>query len=321
MFSDIENHWSKKCILALAQKNLVSGYPDRTFHPNAPLTRAEFAVLMGNIFHYAQPIQNPISFKDVTNNHWAYKDIQNASTKGFLAGYPDKTFQPEQLISRVQAFIALAAQLKLKVPENSEEILTNYFDDAAEIPQYAREMMAAATNGFIVVNYPNSRRLKPNKGATRGEMMACLCQVLGIANVVQQKYLAKGKLFAIAPQFDYAKPFSKGFAQVIIGDKEYVIDKRGNLVDQFYTEPQVANNSNLQPSLVGEKIGYVDNKNKFIIPPEFDEAREFSEGLAAVRIGAEWVIEPRGNDGSGSPAEYVRVLTGGKWGYIFNPLP
>ena len=63
------------------------------------------------------------------------------------------------------------------------------------------------------------------------------------------------------------------------------------------------------------------NKNKFIIPPEFDEAMEFSEGLAAVRVGAEWVIEPRGNDGSGSPAEYVRVLTGGKWGYIFNPLP
>ena len=321
MFSDIENHWSKKCILELAQKNLVSGYPDRTFHPNAPLTRAEFAVLMGNIFRYAQPVQSPIAFQDVPKNYWAYKDIQNASAKGFLAGYPDKTFKPEQLIPRVQAFIALAAQLKLKSPENSEEILTNYFDDAAGIPQYARKMIAAASTGFLVVNYPNSRQLKPNKSATRGEIAACLCQVLGITNVVPQQYLAKGKLFAIAPQFDYARPFSKGLGQVIIGDKEYVIDKIGNLVSQSYTEPQGANNSALKPLLVGEKWGYIDNNNKFIIQPQFDEVGEFSEGLAAVRVGAEWVIEPRGNDGSGSPAEYVRVLTGGKWGYIFNPLP
>lgn len=319
MFSDIENHWSKKCILALAQKNLVSGYPDRTFHPNAPLTRAEFAVLMGNIFHYAQPVQRPIPFSDVPNNYWAYKDIQNASAKGFLAGYPDKTFKPELLIPRVQAFIALAAQLKLKVPEKSEEVLKNYFDDAAEIPQYARQLMAATSTGFLVINYPNSRQLKPNKSATRGEIAACFCQVLGIANVVPQQYLAKDKLFAIAPQFDYARPFSKGFAQVIIGDKEYVIDKTGNLVSQSYTEPQLSNNPDLKPLAVGEKLGYVDNNNKFIIQPQFDEAREFSEGLAAVRVGGQWIMQTVGNDGQGG-AEYIRMLTGGKWGYIFNPV-
>jgi len=321
MFSDIENHWSKKCILELAKKNLVSGYPDRTFHPNAPLTRAEFAVLMGNIFRHTQPVQSPISFQDVPNNYWAYKDIQNASAKGFLAGYPDKTFKPEQLIPRVQTFIALAAQLKLKVSEKSEEILTDYFDDAAVIPQYARKMTAAATTGFLVVNYPNSRQLKPNKSATRGEIAACLCQVLGIANVVPPQYLAKGKLFAIAPQFDYATAFSKGLAEVIIGGKEGAIDKTGNLVSQSPSDTQISNNPNIKPSLIGEQWGYIDKENKLIIQPQFDEAGEFSEGLAAVRIGSKLVIEGRGNDGSGSPAEYIRVLTGGKWGYIFNPLP
>lgn len=320
MFSDIENHWSKKCIIELSQKNLVRGYPDGSFHPNAPLTRAEFAVLMGNIFRHAQPVQSPIKFQDVPNSYWAYKDIQNASAKGFLAGYPDKTFKPEQLIPRVQAFIALAAQLKLKVPLKVEEILPNYFDDAAAIPDYARKMMAAASNGFLVVNYPNSRQLKPNKSATRGEIAASICQVLGIVNVVPQEYLAKGKLFAITPQFDYAEPFSKGFAEVIIGDKHSFIDKKGNLVSQPVSDTQVSNNSDLKPSVVDDKWGYIDKANKFIIQPQFDEVGEFSEGLAAVRVGAEWVTEPRGNDGSGSPAEYVRVLTGGKWGYIFNPL-
>lgn len=320
MFTDIENHWSQKCILSLAEKNLVSGYPDRTFHPNAPLTRAEFAVLMGNVFRYTQTVQRPVPFTDVPSNYWAYKDIQNASAKGFLAGYPDRTFKPELLLPRVQAFIALAAQLKLKVPDKSKEVLTNYFDDANQIPQYAQAMMAAASTGFLVINYPNSRRLNPNKSITRGEIAACFCQVLGIANVVPQQYLAKNKLFAIAPQFDYARPFSQGVAQVIIGNKEYVIDKIGNLVNQSYTEPQTSNNSNIKPSLVGEKWGYIDNNNKFIIEAQFDEAGEFSEGLAAVRVGGQWITEPRGNDGSGSPAEYVRVLTGGKWGYIFNPV-
>lgn len=425
MFTDIENHWSKKCILELAQRNLVSGYPDRTFRPNAPLTRAEFAVLMGNIFNRVPAVQAPISFQDVPKNHWAYKDIQTASAKGFLAGYPDRTFKPEQLIPRVQAFIALAAQLKLKVPENPAELLPQYFDDAASIPQYARNTIAAASTGFLVVSYPNSRQLQPNKSATRGELAASLCQVLEIANVVPPQYLAKNKLYAIAPQFDaalkfqegcapanvnqkwgfidirgnfiiapefvyaegfaeelapvmrndswgfidktgnfviqpqfyLARPFSEGLAAVILtgdaeakwgfidktgklaiapqfdeagafsqglasvrrGDTRGFIDKTGNFVNQSPGEIQPSTPV-LKPSAMGEQWGYVDREGKWIVQPQFDEAGEFSEGLAAVRVGGQWVTEGRGNDGSGSPAEYVKVLKGGKVGYILNPL-
>ncbi|XDE64950.1 S-layer homology domain-containing protein [Arthrospira platensis BEA 1257B] len=72
----------------------------------------------------------------------------------FYVCYPDGTFRPQQPIPRVQALIVLAAHLQHRIPENPEEILTQYFDDAAAIPNYARERIAAGAIENLVVNYP-----------------------------------------------------------------------------------------------------------------------------------------------------------------------
>jgi Protein of unknown function (DUF3370)/S-layer homology domain len=189
-FSDIQTHWAKECILQLRSRNLISGYPDGKFYPNSPVTRAEFAVLMCNVFPGAPAIQRPSSFPDVAGKHWAEGAIQKATERGFFAGYPNGLFQPDRAIVRVQAIIVLAAYLKLKFPALPEKLtaeslkfLRECFDDADTIPQYARSMMAAATQGAIVVNYPQVRQLNPNQNATRGEVAALLCRVLGIYTV------------------------------------------------------------------------------------------------------------------------------------------
>ncbi|MHC5832333.1 MAG: S-layer homology domain-containing protein, partial [Nostoc sp.] len=46
MFSDIQSHWAKASILAAAKLNILKGYVDGTFRPNAPVTRAEFAAII-----------------------------------------------------------------------------------------------------------------------------------------------------------------------------------------------------------------------------------------------------------------------------------
>ena len=178
MFSDIQNHWAEQCIIQLAQLSLLKGYADGKFRPEAPLTRAEFACLMANAFGNSPEVQKAVTFKDVPKNNWAWQFIQTVSKKRFFSGYPDGTFRPEQPILRVDAITVIASALNLPTPKSPEITLKDAFDDVAEIPNYAKKVMAAATQRALVVNYPNVRKLRPNQSTTRGEVATLLCRAL-----------------------------------------------------------------------------------------------------------------------------------------------
>jgi hypothetical protein len=176
--SDIQGHWAQSCIQSLARQNVVNGYPDGSFRPNASVNRAEFATLVGNAFPNAPRNQSPRSFQDVRSNYWAYTAIQNSSQTGFLTGYPDGRFQPTQNIPRAQVLVSLGNGLNYASNGSINEILNRNFNDASAIPSYARNAIAAATQNQLVVNYPNVRYLNPTQTATRADVAAFLCQVL-----------------------------------------------------------------------------------------------------------------------------------------------
>ncbi|GAB4226524.1 MAG: hypothetical protein Kow00121_54780 [Elainellaceae cyanobacterium] len=187
-FSDIGSHWAKACILALAQRNIVSGYPDGTFRPDAGITRAEMAALMYVAFPNAPATRQPVSFPDVPTGYWAYTAIQWAYERGFFSGYPDGNFQPNQPITRLQAILVLVSTQVVDNSTSPEERIRWYFADAASVPDWARKAIADAIVANIVVNYPNVRNLLPNQNATRGEVSALLCRTLKIANTVPPEY-------------------------------------------------------------------------------------------------------------------------------------
>jgi hypothetical protein len=83
-FTDVQGNWSQSCITQLASQGIISGYPDGTFRPNASVTRAEFAAMIGKAFSNAQRTRNPVQFVDVPANYWAYTAIETASQAGFL---------------------------------------------------------------------------------------------------------------------------------------------------------------------------------------------------------------------------------------------
>jgi hypothetical protein len=122
----------------MAPRKLVSGYPDGTFRPNATITRAEFAVLMLNAFPDAPIKRNGTSFKDVPTSYWAHNAIQNAYRRGFFSGYPGGVFQPNQAIPRSQAVGVVAGAKNYSIPENPTQTIGQYFNDATQIPEYAR---------------------------------------------------------------------------------------------------------------------------------------------------------------------------------------
>ena len=78
--SDVAGNWAEPFITVLVQKDIIKGYPDGTFKPDQPITRAEFAALLNKAFDL-QPIRAGRKFKDVPNNYWAAEVIQKAYRK------------------------------------------------------------------------------------------------------------------------------------------------------------------------------------------------------------------------------------------------
>ncbi|MEH2237595.1 DUF1565 domain-containing protein [Nostoc sp.] len=188
-FKDVPaNYWAKNYIQALASQNIIAGFPDGSFKPNEPVTRAQFAAIVTKAL--TPPAKRPaIKFKDVASNFWAYAAIQSAYQGQFVSGYPDGTFKPQQQIQRVQALVALANGLGLTT---SNQNILSFYTDAAQIPNYAIAPVAAATARQLVINYPTVKQLNPNREATRAEVAAFVYQALvnaGRAQPIPSSYL------------------------------------------------------------------------------------------------------------------------------------
>ena len=101
-FTDVKSgQWYYTAVNALAQKDIVGGYGDGTFQPNAPITRVEFlkilCVCMGTTSG------GSVTFNDVSSSHWGYRYICTAVANGWASGYGDGTFRPDNNMTRAEA--------------------------------------------------------------------------------------------------------------------------------------------------------------------------------------------------------------------------
>ncbi len=184
-FPDIQGNWAQAFIEALASRGIIQGFPDGTFRPNAPVTRAQFAAMIRQAFD--QPLERPATqFADIPANFWALDAIQEAYRMGFMEGYPNNIFLPDQNIPRVQVLVALVSGLDLSAPAQTTALLNQTFQDAAQIPDWAQTSVAAATVNQMVVNYPNVAFLNPNQTATRADVAAFIYQALVSQNQLPQ---------------------------------------------------------------------------------------------------------------------------------------
>lgn len=195
-FPDVpSNYWASNFINALVSTGVISGFPDGTFRPEQPVTRAQFAAMINKAFGNRPPIRNPIVFADVPSNYWGISAIQRAYATGFMSGYPGNTFRPEENIPRAQVMVALSSGLGYSVAGDTEAILASTYRDAAAIPSYARPGIAAATGKRMVVNYPDVQFLNPNQIATRAEVASLIYQALvstGQVAAIPSPYIVGG---------------------------------------------------------------------------------------------------------------------------------
>jgi parallel beta-helix repeat protein len=188
--TDINGHWAQAQIEALVQRGVISGFPGGVFRPNDPVTRVQYASIISRAFN--PPAKRPaIAFSDVNASFWGFPFIQTAVRGGFMSGYPEGVFLPDQQIPRLQVFVALASGLNYG---NGDPALLNRYQDANQIASWARGYMAASTQRKVVVNYPTLALLNPNQVATRGEVAAIVYQALvnaGQAPAIASPYIVQ----------------------------------------------------------------------------------------------------------------------------------
>lgn len=191
-FPDVPaDYWALPFITELSRRGIITGFEDGTFRPEQPLTRAEYAALLEKVLRNAN--QNPIAFSDIPAGFWGAPAVDEAVRSGFLKGYPDATFQPNQPISKVQVLLSLVNGLQLPKSVNPNAPL-QVFQDREQIPEWARPAVAAATESGVVVNYPNRDQLNPNQPTTRAEVAAMLYQALtanGQLQPIQSNYIVR----------------------------------------------------------------------------------------------------------------------------------
>ena len=90
--------WYAQPVAYLASRNILLGYPDGTFKPEAPVTRAEFSAMMSR-FDRLEASDGSAAFADVAG-HWAEAYINSAAIKGWVSGYLDGMFRPENHMTR-----------------------------------------------------------------------------------------------------------------------------------------------------------------------------------------------------------------------------
>ena len=96
-FSDVaDNYWASPAISTLTNAGILKGYKDGTFRPRDTITRAEMATI---IARFANLTENKVTFKDI-EGHWAQDAIELAAGNGWIFGYEDNTFCPDNNITR-----------------------------------------------------------------------------------------------------------------------------------------------------------------------------------------------------------------------------
>ena len=99
-FTDVpKGYWAANYIGYMQQFGIITGYSDGSFRPDAPVTRAEFAAIASR---FEKLTEGSKSFTDVPDTYWAARYINFAATRGWVTGYSDGTFKPENTITRAE---------------------------------------------------------------------------------------------------------------------------------------------------------------------------------------------------------------------------
>ena len=118
-YSDVAaGAWYNHAVSTLSAMGIVKGDSQGKFNPNAPITRAEFAAIAARFDDKANT--TAVDFSDIAS-HWAKDEISAAANNGWINGYTDGTFRPNNKITRAEAMTLVNRVLK-RLPETAKDL-------------------------------------------------------------------------------------------------------------------------------------------------------------------------------------------------------
>lgn len=152
----------------LSSKGIIKGFPDGGFHPEKSLTRAQAATIVVLAGRLKTDPAAASPFPDVRADHWARANIAAAVQAGYISGFPDQTFHPEEQITRAQASSMILRLSKQPM--------------AAELPQlsdmnsshWAAPAVAVGIASGMLGLSADQQQVYPERAMSRGDLARAL---------------------------------------------------------------------------------------------------------------------------------------------------
>lgn len=167
-FSDLEGHWAKTSIEKLVKRQVLSGYADGTFRPEAGLTRGEFAAALQKAM--GLPAGAGETFSDC-RGHWASAAVNACYEAGYVSGTGAGRFSPDQGITR-EELTTILAKVRGLTPESSAA-----FTDRAAMADWSVGCIGAAAKAGLVSGYADGS-FRPGAAVNRAEMAQMIVNLL-----------------------------------------------------------------------------------------------------------------------------------------------
>lgn len=160
VFKDVPiNHWAYVSVTRLYRQNIVGGVGDGLFAPNQAITRAQAAAMLVRAFQL--PLSNkPSIFADVPNSHPFAREIMTAYEAGFVGGYPNSRFAPQESMKRKHMAMIIQRAFRLQAtsaPYAGYKDVNERTQGALEIRIISQHGIAQGSNGYFFPEQPTTR--------------------------------------------------------------------------------------------------------------------------------------------------------------------
>lgn len=185
-----EDYWAQDAIVDCVNRGYFKLDASGNFYPDGTIKRGAFLNSLLKVIESDDAVKGAKAyFKDVSASSSYNKDIAVGQNIGIVFGYPDKTFKPNEAITRTEATSVIANISKVKMGDKS---ILEEFSDSGEIPSWALNSYALAVDSKLYVNYPEPDKFNPKAKMTRAEAAVLFAKMAKDFDILKLKY-AKGE--------------------------------------------------------------------------------------------------------------------------------
>lgn len=171
--SDIQNHWAKDVLTQWQNKGYISGFQDGSLQPDQSVTRSQLAAMINKSFGFTQA--GSIAYQDVKPSDWFYHDVAIAKSQGYMEGYKNNTFHPNQKVTRQELAVILTSLKKLKSSSSAVRM-----KDTANSPSWSKGSIGAVIDNGLMNG--DEKGFRPKDTTTRAEAVTVLERSLESSN-------------------------------------------------------------------------------------------------------------------------------------------